>query len=97
MEFIYLSIYLLFVFLKKVYGTCLIANIPSTVSRTLRNKVDKMRPLFNVGVSDIPMVEATEGGYAACKFYNHYYTTFPDSRPLFFLLILLLGDVYLKG
>jgi hypothetical protein len=68
-----LSIYLsLFVF-KKVYGTCLIANVPSAISRTLRNKVDKMRPLFNVGVSDIPMVEATEGGYVACKYYNHYY------------------------
>ncbi|GBB97021.1 hypothetical protein RclHR1_00290019 [Rhizophagus clarus] len=49
-----------------VYGTCLIANIPTAISRTLRNKVEKMRPLFNVSVNDITMVEATEGGYVAC-------------------------------
>jgi hypothetical protein len=51
------------------------ANIPSSISRLLQNKVDKMRPLFNIGVSDIPMVEAIEGGYVACKIYihSHYY------------------------
>ncbi|CAB4441556.1 unnamed protein product [Rhizophagus irregularis] len=68
-----------------VYGTCLIANIPSTVSRTLRNKVDKMRPLFNVGVSDIPMVEATEGGYAACT----SDLIFQHKKSLYDLLVIL--------
>ncbi|CAI2166077.1 15532_t:CDS:10 [Funneliformis geosporum] len=49
-----------------VYGTCLIANVSSSISRTLNCKVDKMKPLFNIGVCDIPTVEATEGGYVAC-------------------------------
>ncbi|RIA94531.1 hypothetical protein C1645_759914 [Glomus cerebriforme] len=68
-----------------VYGTCLIANVPSSISRTLRNKVDKIRPLFNVGVSDIPMIEATEGGYVAC-------TTdliFQHKKNLYDLLVIL--------
>ncbi|CAG8439884.1 14435_t:CDS:10 [Funneliformis mosseae] len=49
-----------------VYGTCLISNVSSSVSRTLKYKVDKMKPLFNVGVCDIPTMEATEGGFVAC-------------------------------
>ncbi|CAG8699527.1 24579_t:CDS:2 [Gigaspora margarita] len=49
-----------------VYGTCLLANIPSTITRSLKNKVDKIKPLFSVGINDIPMIQSTENGYVAC-------------------------------
>ncbi|CAG8515150.1 9134_t:CDS:10, partial [Acaulospora morrowiae] len=49
-----------------VYDTCLLANIPTSITRMLTNKVEKIKPLFNVGVSEIPLVESIEGGYVAC-------------------------------
>nr|CAG8443892.1 13420_t:CDS:10 [Entrophospora candida] len=49
-----------------VYGTCLLANIPSAITWTFKNKVEKIKPLFCVGVSDIPMIEVIESGYVAC-------------------------------
>ncbi|CAG8501899.1 6186_t:CDS:10 [Diversispora eburnea] len=49
-----------------VYGTCLLANISTQIARTIDNKVEKIKPLFNVGISDIPLIESMEGGYVAC-------------------------------
>ncbi|CAG8724963.1 637_t:CDS:2, partial [Racocetra persica] len=49
-----------------VYGTCLLANIPSAVTRSLKNKVDKIKPLFSVGINDISMIQSAENGYVAC-------------------------------
>ncbi|RHZ59502.1 hypothetical protein Glove_363g30 [Diversispora epigaea] len=49
-----------------VYGTCLLANISTQIARTINKKVEKIKPLFNVGVSDISLIESMEGGYVAC-------------------------------
>nr|CAG8439993.1 9417_t:CDS:10 [Entrophospora candida] len=51
---------------QMIYGTCLLANIPSAITWTFKNKVEKIKPLFCVGVSDIPMIEVIESGYVAC-------------------------------